>query len=277
MRFYRGDRGQVDRESGHLTVYVQTTSGEAPPPTWRRPDGDLFGFKIPERQEIVNHSASGFEWGYRGSGPAQLALAILCDHFDVDNRRPLDGPDNDHAKKFARQMHQAFKREVIAGLETSGWTMTSKEIEAWLQTKIPWEALERVVWASIGALRRVGADCIVGTWPMDALDREERAIERILAARKICGLAVEVGAMRVALTHGDPLLPRVPAKISVSWTPHSAPGGERILPVVQFAGQVLDWQEIMDMGGGCLGEEWPERQEAPAHSEACAGAEERKD
>ena len=27
--------------------------------------------------EVVNHSPSGFSWGYRGSGCSQLALAIL--------------------------------------------------------------------------------------------------------------------------------------------------------------------------------------------------------
>ncbi len=30
-----------------------------------------------ESQRVVNHSPDGFNWGYGGSGPAQLALAIL--------------------------------------------------------------------------------------------------------------------------------------------------------------------------------------------------------
>lgn len=29
------------------------------------------------RLDLFNHSPTGFEWGYGGSGPAQLALAIL--------------------------------------------------------------------------------------------------------------------------------------------------------------------------------------------------------
>jgi len=29
------------------------------------------------RSDLFNHSPTGFEWGYGGSGPAQLALAIL--------------------------------------------------------------------------------------------------------------------------------------------------------------------------------------------------------
>ena len=34
--------------------------------------------------DLFNHSPTGFEWGYRGSGPAQLALAILADHLGED-------------------------------------------------------------------------------------------------------------------------------------------------------------------------------------------------
>ena len=30
-------------------------------------------------QQVVNHSPDGFNWGYSGSGPAQLALAILLE------------------------------------------------------------------------------------------------------------------------------------------------------------------------------------------------------
>ena len=37
-------------------------------------------------QGIVNHSPDGFQWGYPGSGPAQLALALL---YDVTADREL--------------------------------------------------------------------------------------------------------------------------------------------------------------------------------------------
>jgi hypothetical protein len=32
-------------------------------------------------QKLRNHSPDGFNWGYGGSGPAQLALAIMLDQF----------------------------------------------------------------------------------------------------------------------------------------------------------------------------------------------------
>jgi hypothetical protein len=36
------------------------------------------------RADLANHSPSGFAWGYGGSGPAQLALAIAADHLGDD-------------------------------------------------------------------------------------------------------------------------------------------------------------------------------------------------
>jgi hypothetical protein len=38
-------------------------------------DGELLDPK--PSQEYRNHSPDGFNWGYAGSGPAQLALAIM--------------------------------------------------------------------------------------------------------------------------------------------------------------------------------------------------------
>lgn len=38
-------------------------------------DGELLDPK--PSQKIINHSPDGFNWGYGGSGPAQLALAII--------------------------------------------------------------------------------------------------------------------------------------------------------------------------------------------------------
>lgn len=35
-------------------------------------------------QKVWNHSPDGFNWGYGGSGPAQLALAILMRYVDAE-------------------------------------------------------------------------------------------------------------------------------------------------------------------------------------------------
>lgn len=53
-------------------------------------------------QRLVNHSPDGFAWGYGGSGPAQLALAVLL-AAGVPDRRAL-------------QLYQRFKADQIATL-----------------------------------------------------------------------------------------------------------------------------------------------------------------
>lgn len=67
-------------------------------------------------QQIYNHSPDGFNWGYGGSGPAQLALAILMIYLPIEE---------------AVQFHQQFKWDVIAGLP-----QTDFEVEINLKEKI---------------------------------------------------------------------------------------------------------------------------------------------
>ena len=70
------------------------------------------------RLDLWNHSPSGFEWGYSGSGPAQLALALLADHLSDDDE--------------AVRLHHDFKCEVVARLPYRGWTLTDREIREYL-------------------------------------------------------------------------------------------------------------------------------------------------
>jgi hypothetical protein len=66
--------------------------------------------------KLRNHSPAGFNWGYGGSGPAQLALAILFDYYED--------------KEKALRLHQAFKFRVVAAWpQENGWTITGAEIE----------------------------------------------------------------------------------------------------------------------------------------------------
>ncbi len=67
------------------------------------------------RLDLWNHSPTGFEWGYHGSGPAQLALALLADHLG-DDERALDE-------------YQRFKRTVVSCLPYAGWTLTGTQID----------------------------------------------------------------------------------------------------------------------------------------------------
>jgi uncharacterized protein (DUF2249 family) len=48
------------------------------------------GEPLPLRIEVVNHSPSGFSWGYPGSGPSQLALSVMCEEFgDATEGHPV--------------------------------------------------------------------------------------------------------------------------------------------------------------------------------------------
>ena len=78
------------------------------------------GRRLNPRLDLWNHSPSGFEWGYNGSGPAQLALAILADHCG-DDRQAFD-------------FHHRFKWAVIAELPRRRWELASEEIDRMLQT-----------------------------------------------------------------------------------------------------------------------------------------------
>lgn len=67
------------------------------------------------RLDLWNHSF-GFNWGYGGSGPAQLALAILADHLGDDRQ--------------AVMLYQAFKWAVVAQMPIDEpWELTSEEID----------------------------------------------------------------------------------------------------------------------------------------------------
>ena len=42
--------------------------------------------ELAPRLDLRNHSPTGFAYGYSDSGPAQLALALLCDVLQDDER-----------------------------------------------------------------------------------------------------------------------------------------------------------------------------------------------
>jgi len=67
---------------------------------------------LPLRLDLHNHSPTGFEWGYGGSGPAQLALALLADAL---------------GDEIAQVQYQDFKMAVVSGLGVC-WTITADEI-----------------------------------------------------------------------------------------------------------------------------------------------------
>lgn len=71
----------------------------------------------PERSlKVFNHSPTGFSWGFGGSGPAQLALAILLRYLP---------------EKEAVSLHQGFKWKFIATLPQEDFE-TELDIRGWI-------------------------------------------------------------------------------------------------------------------------------------------------
>ncbi|ESP86848.1 DUF6166 domain-containing protein [Candidatus Halobonum tyrrellensis] len=102
-----------------------------------QPDVEYVGFRVdgeavvlnltdrrqlsPDRSlDLASHSPTGFEWGFRGNGPAQLALALLLDYTDDET--------------LALAHYTAFKDNVVSELSCDGpadcWHLTGAEIDA---------------------------------------------------------------------------------------------------------------------------------------------------
>jgi len=131
MKTYQGVRGDqtivVVFNDDEQDNKVYTGASESPLPPilviMRRRHGHILdpGPSI----ELWNHSPSGFNWGYGGSGAAQLALAIL---FDVTGDKDL-----------SISLHQHFKWEYVSKWK-GDWTIKEDEIKAWIRDIIPVES-----------------------------------------------------------------------------------------------------------------------------------------
>lgn len=92
------------RQGGFPTVYVDDVLLDAHP-----------------SYMIYNH-APDFEWGYGGSGPSQLALAIL---FDCTGNATL-----------SVRLHQPFKTDFIQNAEFDGFLIMESMIVKWLALRL---------------------------------------------------------------------------------------------------------------------------------------------
>jgi hypothetical protein len=76
---------------------------------------ECFHVMLQPRNDLIDHSPDGFNWGYAGSGPAQLAFALLVDVL---------------GEKLARRYYMAFKDWRIAKIsQGQEWKLTRWEIQ----------------------------------------------------------------------------------------------------------------------------------------------------
>lgn len=117
------------REAGDPdeVLYIGTVRGPLDVTIRRMPED----YELDKRLDLVNHSPTGFQWGYGGSGPAQSALAILADYLGNDAK--------------AVNLHQDFKWAVIAKLpQETPWELTRARIADAIRT-IKYRRAEGVV------------------------------------------------------------------------------------------------------------------------------------
>lgn len=101
-----------------------------------RREGNQIATNMPHL--VVQHSLAGYEWGYEGSGPADLALNIcelVLRKMGYQGEKIRDFRDNEFFH-MAWKLHQDFKRDFIAGLDREGGEILWSEVVAWVNARI---------------------------------------------------------------------------------------------------------------------------------------------
>ena len=95
---------------------VITITGD---PTTREVHVDGVRLDPQPSQKVWNHSPDGFAWGYAGSGPAQLALALLL-HGGLDHRKAV-------------YFHQRLKFDLVASLPFDQPFLVDFDLAGWIE------------------------------------------------------------------------------------------------------------------------------------------------
>ncbi len=74
-------------------------------------------------KHIIKHSLDGFQWGYMGSGPADLALSIITDFCERSHFGDKD---------FPKRVYQDFKKDFLIDMGEE-LNITSEDISEWLK------------------------------------------------------------------------------------------------------------------------------------------------
>lgn len=127
---YRGQRLSGGRGEA-LGVRVTVTT----------PDGHERLLSPQPSRKVHDHSPTGFEWGYGGSGPAQLALALV-----------LDATGD---AEVAERSYQWFKWAAVA-MWGDRWQLTAGEILTWLDQWRREDAAEQRVLKGYQRVRVIG-------------------------------------------------------------------------------------------------------------------------
>jgi hypothetical protein len=86
---------------------------------------------------VMHHSPCGYEWGYGGSGPADLALNI-CEN--VLRHMGVSGPKvkclSSQCYQLAWAMHQDFKFAWVGSIPRTGAVISYLAVYEWINHKV---------------------------------------------------------------------------------------------------------------------------------------------
>ncbi len=116
IKFKGYRKNLTDGFTSDTVVLFSTDNGE----TWAN---------LPLCLQHVNHSPTGFNWGYYGSGPAQLAFAILFRFFRMEWKLSIET-----AERFCKVtgLYGQFKSAFI-GRFGDEWEIDGSQIAFWLE------------------------------------------------------------------------------------------------------------------------------------------------
>lgn len=120
MKIYTGVREAVEPYPPEAKVYMTPTIGGKT---------DFERLMLHKSLQIRNHSPTGFEWGYGGSGPHQLALALLMDATG----------DNE----LAEAHYHDFCVTHVMGWDRNEFSVTDEYINAWVKNRKPSKGNEK--------------------------------------------------------------------------------------------------------------------------------------
>jgi hypothetical protein len=110
-------------------------------------EDDKIPYQLPH---IPVHSPTGFNAGYLGSGPADLALALLAHHFGEDPEAVLLGWQCQQgsstqsrasglgklvSESKAVKLHQRFKQDIVGNIflgDNESYTLNDEQIGHWV-------------------------------------------------------------------------------------------------------------------------------------------------
>lgn len=88
---------------------------------------------LPVRLDVIEHSPDGFEWGYAGSGPAQLAMALCIDALGGNEPGAHAGIISRARTVYHRFMVEHLSQLPGPRVHNDEWSFTGNQVRQWIE------------------------------------------------------------------------------------------------------------------------------------------------